>query len=68
MLPLLSLRSLAARRGDGLHPELLALLRSERNGGLSVCIEAESRHPPRDGAGSRDIRSQCQRRGCLKCD
>jgi hypothetical protein len=41
MLPLLSFHALAAQRGDGLRPELLALLarhaRSET--GLSVSIE-----------------------------
>jgi hypothetical protein len=45
VLPLLALHFLAARRGDGLRPELLALLKSEPGGGdLSVRIEAESQH------------------------
>lgn len=43
MLPLLSLHALAAQRGDGLRPELLALLqryaRSET--GLSASIEPD---------------------------
>ena len=51
MLPLLALHSLAARRGDGLRPELLALLRrSERDRGQSVSIEAESQHQSQETA------------------
>jgi hypothetical protein len=43
MLPLLSLHNLVAHRGDGLRPELLALLthRARCNAGLSATIEAE---------------------------
>ena len=42
MLPLLSLHSLVAHRGDGLRPELLALLQRQSQGGLSVAIEPDS--------------------------
>ena len=43
MLPLLSLHALAAQRGDGLRPELLALLKRRAcpANGLSAEIEAE---------------------------
>lgn len=43
MLPLLSLHTLVAHRGDGLRPELLALLtrRDRCNTGLSATIEVE---------------------------
>jgi hypothetical protein len=51
MLPLLALHLLAARRGDGLRPELLALLRSEHGGGgLSASIEAEDQQLSRETA------------------
>jgi hypothetical protein len=47
MLPLLSLHALAAQRGDGLRPELLALFeRHARSGaGLAVSIEAAEAEP-----------------------
>lgn len=43
MLPLLSLHALVAHRGDGLRPELLALLERQRNPdtGLSARIEPD---------------------------
>jgi hypothetical protein len=43
MLPLLSLHALVAHRGDGLRPELRALLQSQArgSGGLSAAIEIE---------------------------
>jgi hypothetical protein len=46
MLPLLSFHALAAQRGDGLHPKLLALLRRSDSGetGLSARIEPEASH------------------------
>jgi hypothetical protein len=47
MLPFLSLHALAAQRGDGLHPELLALF--ERDGGsetgLAAIIEPDETEP-----------------------
>ncbi|SAL00671.1 hypothetical protein AWB83_06276 [Caballeronia ptereochthonis] len=48
MLPLLSFHTLAARRGDGLKPELLALLarHAESGIGLSAGIDAESTGTP----------------------
>ncbi|RDJ99645.1 hypothetical protein [Paraburkholderia lacunae] len=50
MLPLLSLHALAAQRGDGLRPELLALLERHRASetGLTVPIEAPEVAPPDD--------------------
>lgn len=50
MLPLLSFHPLVARRGDGLRPELLALLSHcpERNVGLSARFETEETRLPRD--------------------
>lgn len=44
MLSLLSFHALAAQRGDGLHPKLLALLRRSDSGemGLSARIEPET--------------------------
>ena len=49
MLPLLSFHALAAQRGDGLRPELLALMSrcSEPNIGLSARFEAEETEHPR---------------------
>ena len=46
MLSLLSFHALAAQRGDGLHPKLLALLRRSNSGemGLSARIEPETSH------------------------
>ena len=46
MLSLLSFHALAAQRGDGLHPKLLALLRrsDSREMGLSARIELETSH------------------------
>jgi hypothetical protein len=43
MLPLLSLHTLVAHRGDGLRPELLALLTRQArcDAGLSATIEGE---------------------------
>jgi hypothetical protein len=43
MLPLLSLHTLVAHRGDGLHPELLALLThlTRCDAGLSATIQVE---------------------------
>lgn len=41
MLPLLALHTLANQRGDGLRPELLALLRRHADGGLSARIEPD---------------------------
>jgi hypothetical protein len=50
MLPLLSLHALAAQRGDGLRPELLALLRRHAgsDAGLSANIEPELAEVPRE--------------------
>jgi hypothetical protein len=47
MLPLLSLHALAAQRGDGLRPELKALLErhARRESGLSATIEAVEAEP-----------------------
>lgn len=41
MLPLLALHTLVEQRGDGLRPELLALLAHRAEGGLSAPIEPE---------------------------
>jgi hypothetical protein len=43
MLPFLSLHALASQRGDGLRPELLALLQrqADRETGLSARIEPD---------------------------
>jgi hypothetical protein len=48
MLPLLSLHALAAQRGDGLRPELLALLKRHAGleAGLTVDIEAADLERP----------------------
>ncbi|WP_233836073.1 hypothetical protein [Paraburkholderia sp. ZP32-5] len=48
MLPLLSFHALAAQRGDGLRPELLALLerRTSPDIGLSAAIEPEQGDGP----------------------
>ncbi|BAO87615.1 hypothetical protein [Caballeronia cordobensis] len=50
MLPLLAFHPLVARRGDGLRPELLALLSRcpERNVGLSARFEIEETCLPRN--------------------
>jgi hypothetical protein len=48
MLPLLALHSLVSHRGDGLRPELLALLEREADIGLSASIGPERLHPPQD--------------------
>jgi hypothetical protein len=47
MLPFLSLHALAAQRGDGLRPELLALLQSDAGSeaGLVAIIEADETEP-----------------------
>ena len=47
MLPFLSLHALAAQRGDGLRPELLALFERHAgsNAGLAAIIEAEETEP-----------------------
>jgi hypothetical protein len=44
MLPLLSLHALATQRGDGLRPELLALLQryARQEAGLSAGIEPDA--------------------------
>ena len=49
MLPFLSLHALAALRGDGLRPELLALLERHAgsNAGLAAIIEADDTEPPK---------------------
>ena len=47
MLPFLSLHALAAQRGDGLRPELLALLQSHAGSeaGLAAIIEPDETAP-----------------------
>jgi hypothetical protein len=62
MLPLLSLHALAAKRGDGLRPELLALF--ERGGqpssGLVAAIEPADAKPCRrvDEAAPEDVEAK----------
>ncbi len=52
MLPLLSLHALVTHRGDGLRPELRALLLSRANGheGLSAKIEIDDNESSRSPA------------------
>jgi hypothetical protein len=47
MLPFLSLHALAAQRGDGLHPELLALFERHAGSetGLAAIIEPDETEP-----------------------
>ncbi|GJG98818.1 hypothetical protein [Cupriavidus pauculus] len=46
MLPLLALHTLVEQRGDGLRPELLALLAHRAEGGLSAPIKPEGLPSP----------------------
>ena len=47
MLPILALHTLAQRRGDGLRPELLALLTRRIEIGLSAPMESDDSPPLR---------------------
>lgn len=59
MLPLLALHTLVEQRGDGLRPELLAMLARRAEGGLSAPIEPEGLPSPSPAIGihSEDVTS-----------
>jgi hypothetical protein len=55
LLPLLPLHALLASRGDGLKPELLALLVRQNEGGAGLSAALE----PDDTAAAEDQRPRC---------
>ncbi|MBB5414158.1 hypothetical protein QF000_001313 [Paraburkholderia atlantica] len=70
MLPFLSLHALAAQRGDGLRPELLALLLRHAQSEIGLCADIEPDEtaipckPPETlqrTSANEDIREECPR-------
>ncbi|ADG20492.1 hypothetical protein [Paraburkholderia atlantica] len=68
MLPFLSLHALAAQRGDGLRPELLALLLRHAQSDIGLCADIEPDEtaipckPPETlqrTSANEDIREEC---------